>query len=217
MILGLSVHTFTVIHVLISLVGIVAGVIIAFSMVQGKSVPGWTALALLALILTSVTGFFFHNTTFTPAQGVGVISLVVLAVAVIALYFLHLTGLWRWVYVITAMVAIYLNVFVGVIQAFEKIGFLEALAPHQTEPPFIVAQLVVLAIFVVLGFGALRKFHPRSESFPSHDLARKAAERAAREQHVPGETRAISWEDAGGKWHEELSAGTDRPETDVEG
>ncbi len=131
MILGLSVHTFTVIHVLISLVGIVAGVIVAFAMVQGKSVPGWTALALLALILTSVTGFFFHNTTFTPAQGVGIISLVVLAVAVIALYFLHLTGIWRWIYVIAAMVAIYLNVFVGVIQAFEKIGFLEALAPHQ--------------------------------------------------------------------------------------
>jgi hypothetical protein len=162
MILGLSVHTFTVIHVLISLVGIVAGVIVAFAMVQGKSVPGWTALALLALILTSVTGFFFHDPTFTPAEGVGVISLVVLAVAVIALYFLHLTGIWRWIYVITAMVAIYLNVFVGVIQAFEKIGFLEALAPHQTEPPFVVAQVVVLAIFVVLGFGALRKFHPRT-------------------------------------------------------
>jgi hypothetical protein len=114
-ILGLSVHTFTVIHVLISLVGIVAGVIVAFAMVQGKSVPGWTALALLALILTSVTGFFFHDPTFTPAEGVGVISLVVLAVAVIALYFLHLTGIWRWIYVIAAMVAIYLNVFVGVI------------------------------------------------------------------------------------------------------
>jgi hypothetical protein len=125
-------------------------------------VPGWTALALLALILTSVTGFFFHNTTFTPAQGVGVISLAVLAITVIALYFLHLTGIWRWIYVIAAMVAIYLNAFVGVIQSFEKIGFLNALEPHQTEPPFIVAQVVVLAIFVVLGFGALRRFHPRA-------------------------------------------------------
>ena len=162
MILGLSTAAFTQLHVLISLVGIVAGVIVAFAMVQGKAVPGWTALALLALILTSVTGFFFHNTTFTPAQGVGIISLVVLAVAVIAFYFLHLTGIWRWIYVIAAMVAIYLNVFVGVIQAFEKIGFLEELAPHQTEPPFVVAQVIVLAIFVVLGFGALRKFHPRT-------------------------------------------------------
>jgi hypothetical protein len=166
MILGLSVHTFTVIHVLISLIGIVSGVIVAFAMVQGKRVPGWTALALLALILTSVTGFFFHNTTFTPAQGVGVISLVVLAIAVTALYFLHLTGIWRLIYVIAAMVAIYLNVFVGVIQSFEKIGFLNALAPHRTEPPFIVAQVVVLAIFVVLGFGALRKFHPRRMTWP---------------------------------------------------
>jgi hypothetical protein len=163
MILGLSVHTFTVIHVLISLVGIVAGVIVAFAMVQGKSVPGWTALALLALILTSVTGFFFHDPTFTPAEGVGVISLVVLAVAVIALYFLHLTGIWRWIYVIAAMIAIYLNCFVGVIQAFQKIDFLHALAPTQsTEPPFIAAQVVVLAIFLVLGFRALRNFHPRA-------------------------------------------------------
>ena len=132
-------------------------------MAQGKSVPGWTALALLALILTSVTGFFFHNTTFTPAQGIGAISLVVLAVAVLALYFLHLTGIWRWIYVIAAMIAIYLNCLVGVIQAFQKIGFLHALAPTQsTEPAFVVSQPVVPAIFVVLGFGALRKFHPRA-------------------------------------------------------
>jgi hypothetical protein len=163
MILGLSVHTFTVIHVLISLVGIVAGVVVAFAMVQDKSLPGWTALALLALVLTSVTGFFFHNTTFTPAQGVGIISLAVLAVAVIALYFLHLTGIWRWIYVIAAMIAIYLNCFVGVIQSFQKIGFLHALAPTQsTEPAFVVSQLVLLAIFVVLGFLALKKFHPHA-------------------------------------------------------
>jgi hypothetical protein len=163
MILGLSVHTFTVIHVLISLVGIVAGVIVAFAMVQGKSVPGWTALALLALILTSVPGFFFHNTTFTPAQGVGIISLVVLAVAVIALYFLHLTGIWRSIYITAAMIAIYLNCFVGVIQSFQKIGFLHALAPTQSsEPAFVVSQVILLALFVVLGFLALKKFHPHT-------------------------------------------------------
>ena len=115
------------------------------------------------MILTSVTEFCFHNTTFTPAQGVGAISLVVLVVAVLALYFLHLTGIWRWIYVIAAMIAIYLNCFVGVIQAFQKIGFLHALAPTQSiEPAFVVSQLVVPAIFVVLGFGALRKFHPRA-------------------------------------------------------
>jgi hypothetical protein len=163
MILGMSIHTFTIVHVIISLVGIVAGVIVAVAMVQGKSAPGWTALALLSLILTSVTGFFFPNPTFTPAQGVGIVSLVVLTVAVIALYFQHLTGAWRWLYVVAATIAIYLDCFVGVIQSFQKIGFLHALAPTQsTEPAFVVAQLVVLAIFVVLGFGALKKFHPRA-------------------------------------------------------
>jgi hypothetical protein len=161
MILGMSVQTFTVIHVLISLVGIVAGVIVAFAMVRGKSAPGWTATALLFLILTSVTGFFFHDPTFTPAQGVGILSLVLLAVAVIALYFLQLKGLWRWIYVVAAMIAIYFDCFVGVIQSFQKIDFLHALAPTQsTEPAFVVAQLIVLAIFVVLTYGALKKFHP---------------------------------------------------------
>jgi hypothetical protein len=161
MILGMSVQTFTVIHVLISLVGIVAGVIVALAMVQGKSEPGWTATALLFLILTSVTGFFFPNPTFTPAQGVGILSLVLLAVAVIALYFLQLKGIWRWIYVVAAMIAIYFDCFVGVIQAFQKIGFLHALAPTQsTEPAFVVSQLIVLVIFVVLAYGALKKFHP---------------------------------------------------------
>ena len=163
MILGLSVHAFTLIHVLISLVGIVAGVIVAFGMTQGKSLPGWTALALLSLILTSVTGFLFGDPTFTPAEGVGAVSLVVLAVAVIALYFMHLKGMWRWIYVVTAMIAIYFNCFVGVIQAFQKIDFLHALAPTQsTEPAFVIAQLALLAIFVVLGYAALKKFHPHA-------------------------------------------------------
>jgi hypothetical protein len=163
MILGLSVHAFTVIHVLISLVGIVAGVIVAFAMVQGKSVPGWTALALLFLVLTSVTGFFFHDPTFTPAQGVGILSLVLLAVAIVALYCLHLAGIWRWIFIVTAIIAIYFDCFVGVIQAFEKIEFLHRLAPTQTsEPAFVVSQVILLAIFVVLGFGAMRKFHPRA-------------------------------------------------------
>jgi len=162
MVLGLSLATFTIVHVLISLVGIVAGVVVAVGMVQGKRLPGWTALALLALILTSVTGFLFPNTNFTPAQGVGVVSLVALAIAVAALYVFHVSGPWRWIYAVTAMAAIYLDVFVGVIQAFQKIGFLHTLAPTQsTEPAFVATQLAVLAIFVVLGIGALRRFHPR--------------------------------------------------------
>jgi hypothetical protein len=162
MILGLSISAFTIVHVLISLVGIVAGVIVAFGMVQGKRLPGWTALALLALILTSVTGFFFPNTSFTPAQGVGIVSLVALAIALAALYVFHVFGMWRWIYAVTAMIAIYLDVFVGVVQAFQKIGFLKVLAPTQSEPPFVVAQIIVLAIFVVLGIGAVKKFHPQA-------------------------------------------------------
>jgi hypothetical protein len=162
MILGLSTSTFTIVHVLISLVGIVAGLIVAFGMVQGKRLPGWTALALLALILTSVTGFFFPNTTFTPAQGVGIVSLLALAIAVAALYVFHVAGAWRWIYAVTAMAAIYLDCFVGVVQAFQKIGFLKALAPTQSEPPFVVAQIAVLAIFVVLGIGAIKRFHPHA-------------------------------------------------------
>jgi hypothetical protein len=161
MILGMSVHTFTVIHVLISLVGIVAGIVVAFGMAQDKNRPGWTALALLFLILTSVTGFFFHDPTFTPAQGVGILSLVVLAVALFALYVLKLRGVWRWIYVVAALIAIYFDCFVGVIQAFQKIDVLHALAPTQsTEPAFVVAQLVLLVIFVVLGYNALNRFHP---------------------------------------------------------
>jgi hypothetical protein len=162
MILGMSTPTFTLVHVILSLVGILAGAVAVLGMLSAKKLEGWTALFLATTVATSATGFLFHSAAFGPPHVVGVISLVVLAVAVIALYFLHLTGIWRWIYVIAAMVAIYLNVFVGVIQAFEKIGFLEALAPHQTEPPFVVAQVIVLAIFVVLGFGALRKFHPRT-------------------------------------------------------
>jgi hypothetical protein len=163
MILGLSVHAFTIVHVLISLVGIVAGVIVAVAMAQGRYLSGWTALTLLTLVLTSVTGFFFPNPTFTPAQGVGIISLVMLAIAIVALYLLHLKGLWRWLYVVTAMIAIYFNCFVGVIQSFQKIDFLHALAPTQsTEPAFVVSQLVLLVIFVVLGYAALKKFHPQN-------------------------------------------------------
>ena len=163
MILGMSIHAFTIVHVIISLVGIVAGVVVAVTMARGGSSSGWTALTLLALVLTSVTGFFFPNPTFTPAQGVGIISLVALAIAIIALYVLHLKGPWRWIYVVTAMIAIYLNCFVGVIQSFQKIDFLHALAPTQSsEPAFVVAQVILLAIFVVLGYGALKKFHPHA-------------------------------------------------------
>ena len=159
MIIGMSVHAFTVLHTLISLIGILSGLIVLVAMLGGRG-SAWTGLFLLTTVLTSVTGFMFHSATFGPPQIVGVISLVVLAIAIAALYLGHLAGAWRWVYVVTAVLALYLNVFVGVAQSFDKIPALHALAPTATETPFKVAQLIVLLIFIVLGFRAVKRYRP---------------------------------------------------------
>ena len=160
MILGMSIATFTLVHVVISLVGIFTGLVVVFGMLGSKKLDGWTALFLATTVLTSVTGFFFPFGKILPSHIVGIISLVVLAIAILALYALHLAGPWRWIYVVSAVVALYLNVFVGVAQAFQKVPFLASLAPTQSEPPFLIAQAVVLVIFVVLGIAAVRAFHP---------------------------------------------------------
>jgi hypothetical protein len=159
MIIGMSVHAFTILHTIISLVGIFSGLIVLIAMLGGRS-SAQTGLFLVSTVLTSVTGFMFHSASFGPPQIVGVISLVVLAIAIAARYLGHLAGTWRWVYVVTAVLALYLNVFVGVAQLFDKIPALHALAPTATETPFKVAQLIVLVIFVVLGFRAVRRFRP---------------------------------------------------------
>ena len=160
MILGMSIATFTAVHVIISLVAIVSGIVVLFGMFSVSRLPGWTALFLATTVLTSVTGFFFPSAHFGPPHVFGVISLLVLAVAIPALYVYRLAGSWRWVYVGGAVLTLYLNVFVGVVQAFEKLPFLRRLAPTQSEPPFFVAQLIVMALFVVLGIGAVMKFRP---------------------------------------------------------
>jgi hypothetical protein len=160
MILGMSASTFTNLHVIISLVGIAAGLVVLFGLLNAKVLPGWTGLFLTATILTSVTGFFFPAAHLLPSHVVGIISLVVLAIALMALYLYRLAGAWRWIYVVCAVVALYFNCFVGVVQAFQKIPAVHALAPTQAEPPFLIAQLVVLAIFIVEGFLAVKKFHP---------------------------------------------------------
>jgi hypothetical protein len=160
MILGMSTQTFTLLHVIISLMGIVAGLVVLSAMFGSHRAPGWTALFLATTVLTSVTGFMFHSTSFGPPHIVGVISLIVLAVALFALYGSHLFGAWRWIYVVTATTALYLNVFVGVVQAFQKIPFIARLAPTQSELPFLVVQLPVLAMFILLGWMAVKKFHP---------------------------------------------------------
>jgi ethanolamine transporter EutH len=147
-------------HVAISLIGMASGLVVLYGLFIGRAFGAWTALFLATTILTSVTGFPLPPFGFDPPRAVGILSLVLLAVAVIAYYAFQLAGAWRWVYVITAMIALYLNVFVGVIQAFGKLPFLRSLAPTQSEPPFLIAQLLVLAAFVALGFLAVRRFHP---------------------------------------------------------
>jgi hypothetical protein len=160
MILGMSTSTFTVVHVILSLIGIVSGIIVLFGMFSSNRLAGWTALFLATTVLTSVTGFFFPSAHFGAPHVIGVVSLVVLAVAILALYVYRLAGSWRWIYVGSAVLALYLNVFVGVVQAFEKLPLLSRLAPTQSEPPFFVAQLVVMAIFVILGVLAVMRFRP---------------------------------------------------------
>lgn len=158
---GIPAHLFLQIHVALSLIGIVTGLIVLYGLLSGRALGGWTALFLLTTILTGITGFPLPPFGLDPPRMVGILSLVLLAVAVGAYYALHLRGGWRWVYVVTAMAALYLNCFVAVIQSFAKIPALRALAPTQSEPLFLIAQLVVLALFVVLGFLSVLKFHPQ--------------------------------------------------------
>ena len=158
MILGMSTSTFTLVHVVLSLIGIFAGAIVLFGMFSSKRLNGWTALFLASTVLTSVTGFFFPRDHLLPSHVVGIISLLMLTAAIVARYALHLNGAWGRLYVITAMVALYLNVFVLIAQLFQKVETLRALAPNQSEPPFLLTQLVVLVLFVGIGIAATIKF-----------------------------------------------------------
>jgi hypothetical protein len=162
MILGMSVGAFTLLHVIITLVAIGSGLIVVGGMFASHRLPGTTALFLFTTALTSVTGFLFPIHGFTPALGVGILACVILAVALFALYKEHLVGAWRRIYVITAIVSLYLNVFVLVAQSFMKVSALNALAPTQSEPPFAVTQAVVLVIFILIGLVAVVKFRPIS-------------------------------------------------------
>ena len=157
-ILGLPAATYTLIHVLISLVGIASGFVVLFGLIGGKRLDGMTALFLTTTVLTSVTGFFFPFHGVTPAINLGVLSLIVLAIAVAARYALNLAGPWRTTYVITAMIALYFNTFVLVVQSFEHVAALRALAPTQKEPPFAIVQGLVLVAFIVLIIFAVKGF-----------------------------------------------------------
>ena len=160
MILGLTPEAFLLLHIAISMIGIFAGFVVMGGMYASSKLPVWTAIFLFTTILTSVTGFLFPLTIFTPALAVGILSLVILLVALLALYVYRLAGWWRFVYVATALAALYLNFFVFIVQSFQKVTFLQHLAPKQAEPPFVITQGVVLMTFIVLGVIALWKFHP---------------------------------------------------------
>jgi hypothetical protein len=158
MILGMTTYTF--IHVVISLVAIGSGLIVLLGLLSARRFAGWTALFLLTTVATCLTGFGFPFTQLLPSHIVGIITLIACALAVVALYMRHLMGAWRWLYVIGAVIALYLNVFVLVVQAFLKVPALTALAPTQTEGPFKVTQLVALVVFALLGLIATFKFRP---------------------------------------------------------
>ena len=149
---------YTLIHVVLSLVGIVAGLVVAGGLVAGKRLDGWTGVFLVTTVATNVTGFGFPFITLLPSHIVAIISLVVLAVVIVGRYVKHLTGAWRGIYVVGSVVALYLNVFVLVNQLFLRLPALLVTAPHQKEPPFVVTQLVVLALFAWLGRVAVKGF-----------------------------------------------------------
>ena len=164
MILGMSTSTFTLFHVILSLIGIGAGLVVLFGLLSSRRLDGWTAVFLVTTVSTSVTGYFFPRDQVLPSHIVGAISLAILAVAIVALYGYRLARSWRWIYVASAVVALYLNVFVAIVQTFLKVPFANALAPTQKEPPFLIAQVAVLLIFIVLGIMAVRSFQPGSRA-----------------------------------------------------
>jgi hypothetical protein len=162
MVLGMSLSTFTTLHVVISLIAIATGVICMFALLGSKTPAGLTSTFLLTTVATSVTGFFFPNLKIGPPVIFGIVSLIVLTPVLLAYYRYHLVGPWRWIYIAGAAFALYLNSVVAVVQSFQKLSFLKPLAPTQSEPPFLVAQVVVLVIIVGLAVLGIRRFHPQT-------------------------------------------------------
>lgn len=162
MVFGMSLATYTAVHVILSLIGIVSGLIVLFGMFGGKRMDGMTAIFLITTVLTSATGFGFPFEHLLPSHIVGTISLVVLAISILARYSVRMAGKGRAIYVITAVAALYFNCFVLVVQGFLKVPALHALAPKGNEPPFAIAQGILLVLFIVAGFRAVKKFHPET-------------------------------------------------------
>jgi hypothetical protein len=158
--MSIGLAAFTIFHVIISLIGIVSGIVVVLGMLKNKRLDGWTAVFLITTVATSITGFLFPVHHFMPSHALGIISLAVLTPSILARYAGRLAGSYRWIYVVTAVLALYLNVFVLVVQLFMKAPALKSLAPTQTEPPFKTTQLAVLAAFVGLGVAAVIRFRP---------------------------------------------------------
>ena len=158
MILGMSTSTFTILHVIISLIGIGSGFLVLFGLIKGNLPSPWNAVFLVTTILTSLTGFCFPNDKVTPGIILGILSMIVLAIALVALYVFHLKGGWRRTYAITAMIALYFNVFVLIAQTFEHVPVFHALAPTGTETPFKIAQTLLLILFIVFITKAAKAF-----------------------------------------------------------
>jgi len=155
-----SFNTYTQIHVLLSLIGIVAGLIVVYGLLTSQRLTTLTHVFIWTTVATTLTGFGFPFNGFTPALGTGIVSTLLLILVVVAYYVKKLAGPWRKVYVITAVAALYLNVFVLIVQSFLKIPALHALAPQGNEPPFAIAQGITLLIFIALGYLSVKRFHP---------------------------------------------------------
>lgn len=151
---------FTLFHVFLSLIGIASGLAVLYGWLHSRRMPGWTGIFLFTTIATNLTGFLFPFKGFTPAIGVGIISTVILIVALVALYRHHLAGRWRAIYITSATAALYFNCFVLVVQAFLKVPALHSLAPNGSELPFAATQAIVLLGFLAAGYMAVRRYHP---------------------------------------------------------
>jgi hypothetical protein len=157
----MDITTVTLIHTIISIIAIAAGLVVVGGLIAGVRIDGWTGIFLVTTTLTSITGFFFPFTKLLASHWIGIICLLILPFVITARYWQHLRGVWRGIYVVGAMLVLYLNFFVLLVQLFRRIPALIVAAPKQTEPPFVLTQLVVLALFAWLGFAAFRRFRPQ--------------------------------------------------------
>ena len=174
----MDITTVTLFHTVISIVAITAGLVVVGGLIAGMRIDGWTGIFLVTTAVTSITGFFLPFTHLLASHWIGIISLLVLPFVIAARYWKQMRGGWRGIYVVGTVLVLYLNFFVLLVQLFRRIPALIVSAPKQTEPPFVLTQLLVLALFAWLGFAAFRRFRPqavvtaRQASVPAGAVAR---------------------------------------------